>query len=255
MAAVGLGGCMKIVENKPSPYSVTIMPEKAFPVANVAYVRSLCTRCEDPDAWHERWSPVNIQEIHALKSNDDKFFLPSTVVSGIYPVVLDQRANNILFSRGYNPIMYDSCWPYYKQIADENSRFELTVKGFSAEKAYNHRNNIHWDESQHVYINFEPLPKTEADIAAGMQVDHGLLLYLLNEPNFFAQLKKFHKNEMNVPSVQIVAVAILEMMEAHDLLWPDYKWSEKEQENRKWCECLRDESAKYTKISGKNCCH
>jgi hypothetical protein len=244
LAVIGLSlaasGCLPITSKTPREFEgVFFSAPRPEAVVNIAYTRT--------DGWHRYrdpdetpFGPIQVRHIQVISSADDKMVLAAETNSAFFPfLVRHEYRGNILLAAGYNPVVLGdwlgSIWDAIKE-AD---------KQFASKYRYDERlqkkqrvDDVRYVSSEAAYhVNLRKLPENPKDVEAGAQVDHGFLLYLLNESQLWAQLKARRKSsDDSRAAVREFCRAILRMIDAHDLQWPDYQWAPEHRKLRAWCE-------------------
>jgi hypothetical protein len=231
-------GCSS--SSQTGPYPAYFTGSGPVIAANVTYVRT--------DGWHiwadpdkTMFGPIQIKRLQLLVSGGNELIEePNEGAGGFiwpFPIVKHIDPGNFLFAPGYNPIEMElnSHSPMGDAVDAADAKLaEMHPEAANAPRVRLH--DVHYTQGQGWAITFYPLPATAQDVKDGRRVTHGFLIYLLEEPGFWRQLKDAAgRSPESRAAVRIVCESVLKMMDAHDLQWPDYPWKPGHLEVRNWC--------------------
>jgi len=230
-------GCTSLREGLIREYTLR-MPGARGQVVNVAYTRTT--------GWHimgdRDQSPlggIRVEALQLLRAGDKLLEAKSTGggVPAPIPIAKQVYPGNLLVLEGWNPIIVTDSDPMYDVIQREDRRFAAKYS-YDPLVQERRRHDVRFSQGKvpwTVTVKFHCLPRTRADIRAGLQVDHGLLVYLLQDKAFWSQLKDRWNRGMDKEEVRGICRAVLAMISAHELEWPQYKWKVGNQRVRTWC--------------------
>jgi len=204
---------------------------------NISYVRSTALHRWTDGGVPAPFGAIQVMQLQVIVREKPKVYVAPEKGSALYPfLVQDEHAANLILAPGYNPVRMGDLEP---QMLDAITGAD---SAFAKEYAYdlNHpRPNrfVRFDREQGLsIIAWTRLPQNSDDLRKGVQVDHGFLIYLLQEDSLWEGVRRAAGKDQNRQAVRLVCQAVLDLMKAHDLEWPAFPWNDKQEAIRSWCE-------------------
>ena len=259
VAACGLlfaQGCAVITPEGGRVHEVRFSDDGPAMAVNIGYVRSgglsslgdlMSVPIASPPlpalGWHnpgaQRPGAMQVRCLDVVTRDDPRIFEPQGRGGGLYPFPVPlyaEESGNVLLAPGYNPVSLG-----YSDSSMAKAIHQANVE-FADKYLYDFER--HWPNHAVCFSNlgvatpivWTRLPQVPGSPAKGLTVDHGFLVYLLQEGPLWDDLRGRAGDTTKTQAVRLACQAILDLMKAHDAAWPQFKWNDKQKAVRSWCE-------------------
>ncbi len=201
-------------------------------LVSLCYVRSCGWRLlsESPCA---SAGSFQVQELLLTRAPHAEYCYPLRKQRGILPFfVRNERGGTLLFAKGYEFVVLggdDHSW--WVQTRREAQEFADAYPYYNAnlELTFGEQVQDGWK------VTWHKLPSEPADPARGVQMNHERLDYLLRHQTLWRQLEQAADSEETRGAVMVIFESVAAMIQAHEVLWPEFEWNDEQKRIRALC--------------------
>lgn len=228
-------GCVTTTEQTGCFREVRFLNDGPAIAADIGYCRG--TGVHPWRSGPEHFGAIQVRSLAVVIRDNPKVFEAPERGGGLYPfLVWNEESANLLLAPGFNPVRMGDLNP---DMLDAIMRADQEFAGKYPYDPKQPRPNrvVRFDREQGVsLVVWTHLPEGSDNASKTPQVDHGFLIYLLMEDSLWDGLRCMVADKQKLPAVRLACQAVLDLMRAHDLAWPQFQWSDKQKAIRSWCE-------------------